>query len=70
MPTFEISTVDGYTITIESSESKPEILAGLAKDRGHLAVTEVISEIGRDADKRDIVITYHGIVAIRLKPAR
>jgi len=70
MPMFEVSTVDGYAIAIESTEAKPEVLMAAAKDRGLLAVTEVISEIGREADKHEIVIAYHAIVAIRPKVPR
>ena len=67
MAMFEVSTLEGYTITIESDLEAPSALAATAKQQGYLVATEVISEIGRDADRHEVAITYHAISAIRLK---
>ena len=69
MPLFNVATVDGKTIVVESDQATADGLMDIARTRGHLGAGEIVSATGRETQgyKNPIAIPYHAIVSIRPK---
>jgi len=69
MPQFNVATLDGKLIAIDSVEASPDAVMDMARTRGHLVADEVISATGREMQgyKIPIAIAFHAIIAIRPK---
>jgi hypothetical protein len=64
---YEVLTVDGKTVHVESVEATPAGLAKNAKNTGALIAREIFSIPGREPQRNDIAIAYHAIILIRPK---
>jgi hypothetical protein len=69
MPLFNVSTIDGKSVVVDSDQASADDLLDTARTRGHLGFDEVVSATGRDTQGHTnaIAIPYHAIVAIRRK---
>jgi hypothetical protein len=66
---YDVTTVDGARIIIESDASGPQVVVDNARSSGTLSGTEVFMSTGRRGAPPDVrvAIPYHAIVAVRVR---
>jgi len=66
---YDVTTVDGARIVIESDAPGPHVVVENARSSGSLSGTEVFTSTGRRGAPADlrIAIPYHAIVAVRVR---
>ena len=66
---YDVTTVDGGRIVIESDAPSPEVVVDNARSSGILSGTEVFLSTGRRGGPDDprVAIPYHAIVAVRVR---